>query len=34
MQRADQRPERWFEGFNRVPGREQTEEWNRAFHGP
>lgn len=32
MRSADQRPERWFEGFNRVIGREQTEAWNRLFH--
>jgi 2-methylisocitrate lyase-like PEP mutase family enzyme len=31
MLSADARPERWFEGFNRVIGREQTEAWNRLF---
>jgi len=30
---SDMRPERWFDGFNRVIGREQTEAWNRFFHG-
>ncbi len=33
MASADMRPERWFEGFNQVIGREQTEAWNRFFHG-
>jgi 2,3-dimethylmalate lyase len=33
MQSVDTRPERWFDGFNRVLGREQTEAWNRMFHG-
>lgn len=33
LERADARPERWFEGFNKVIGREQTEAWNRLFHG-
>jgi len=31
MAGADMRPERWFEGFNRVIGREQTEAWNLFF---
>ena len=31
MMSADARPERWFQGFNRVIGREQTEAWNRLF---
>ena len=31
MLRADTNPERWFKGFNRVIGREQTEVWNRMF---
>ena len=34
MLRADTRPERWFKGFNRVIGREQTEIWNKMFQGP
>ncbi len=33
MLSADARPERWFEGFNRVIGREQTEACNRMFQG-
>ena len=33
MASADMRPERWFDGFNKVIGREQTEAWNRFFHG-
>lgn len=33
MQRAESSPLRWFEGFNRVIGREQTEAWNRFFSG-
>jgi 2-methylisocitrate lyase-like PEP mutase family enzyme len=33
MAGADVRPERWFEGFNEVIGRQQTEAWNRFFHG-
>jgi len=33
MASADLRPERWFDGFNRVIGREQTEAWNRFFQG-
>lgn len=28
---ADTSPARWFEGFNKVIGREQTELWNRMF---
>lgn len=32
MRSADDRPDRWFEGFNEVLGRAQTEAWNRAFH--
>ena len=28
---GDNRPERWFDGFNKVIGREQTESWNRMF---
>ena len=31
MLSADSRPERWFKGFNKVIGREQTEGWNRLF---
>lgn len=31
MLRAESSPMRWFEGFNRVIGREQTEAWNRFF---
>ena len=33
MASADMRPERWFDGFNKVIGREQTEAWNRFFQG-
>jgi len=33
MAGADLRPERWFDGFNEVIGREQTEMWNRFFQG-
>ncbi len=33
MAGADMRPERWFDGFNKVIGREQTEAWNRFFEG-
>jgi 2-methylisocitrate lyase-like PEP mutase family enzyme len=33
MAGADMRPERWFEGFNEVIGRPQTEAWNQFFHG-
>ena len=33
MAGADMRPERWFEGFNEVIGRQQTEAWNQFFHG-
>ncbi len=33
MAGADLRPERWFEGFNEVIGRPQTESWNRFFQG-
>lgn len=32
MLSADTRPERWFEGFNKIIGREQTEAWNRLFN--
>jgi methylisocitrate lyase len=32
MLSADTRPERWFEDFNKVIGREQTETWNRSFN--
>ena len=31
MLRAESSPTRWFDGFNRVIGREQTEMWNRFF---
>jgi 2-methylisocitrate lyase-like PEP mutase family enzyme len=31
MAGVDMRPQRWFDGFNRVIGREQTEAWNRFF---
>ena len=34
MAGADMRPERWFDGFNRVIGREQTEAWNQFFEAP
>jgi len=33
MRAADDRPGRWFEGFNTVIGREQTEAWNTFFSG-
>ncbi len=33
MASADLQPERWFEGFNEVIGRQQTEAWNLFFHG-
>ena len=33
MASADLRPERWFDGFNEVIGRQQTENWNKFFHG-
>jgi len=33
MASADLRPERWFQGFNEVIGRQQTEAWNQFFHG-
>ena len=33
MAGADMRPDRWFEGFNEVIGRQQTEAWNTFFHG-
>ncbi len=33
MASADMRPERWFDGFNEVIGRQQTEKWNKFFHG-
>ncbi len=33
MAGTDLRPDRWFEGFNAVIGRQQTEAWNRFFHG-
>ena len=32
MAGADLRPERWFDGFNEVIGRHQTEAWNAFFH--
>lgn len=31
MSGVDMQPERWFEGFNEVIGRQQTEAWNRFF---
>jgi len=31
MDSAERQPERWFQGFNRIIGREQTEAWNRFF---
>ncbi len=33
MAGADMHPERWFDGFNEVIGRQQTEAWNRFFQG-
>ena len=33
MSGLEERPERWFDGFNRVIGREQTENINRFFIG-
>lgn len=33
MNTADDRPGRWFDGFNAVIGREQTEAWNTFFCG-
>ncbi|MCA9773062.1 MAG: isocitrate lyase/phosphoenolpyruvate mutase family protein, partial [Myxococcales bacterium] len=33
MRSADTRFEQWFEGFNTVIGRSQTEAWNRLFRG-
>jgi methylisocitrate lyase len=33
MAGADLRPERWFDGFNEVIGRQQTEAWNQFFQG-
>jgi 2,3-dimethylmalate lyase len=33
MAGSDMRPDRWFEGFNAVIGRQQTETWNTFFHG-
>ncbi|MDD5082360.1 MAG: isocitrate lyase/PEP mutase family protein [Dehalococcoidales bacterium] len=33
MAGTDLRPERWFEGFHEVIGRQQTEHWNRFFRG-
>ena len=33
MAGADMQPERWFDGFNEVIGRQQTEAWNRFFQG-
>lgn len=33
MTGADLRPERWFDGFNEVIGRQQMEAWNRFFEG-
>lgn len=33
MSGVESRPERWFDGFNTVIGREQTERFNRFFIG-
>jgi 2,3-dimethylmalate lyase len=33
MAGTDMRPERWFDGFNEIIGRQQTEGWNRFFLG-
>jgi hypothetical protein len=33
MSGADLRPDRWFDGFNQVIGRQQTEAWNQFFRG-
>lgn len=33
MAGTDVRPERWFDGFNEIIGRQQTENWNRFFLG-
>jgi methylisocitrate lyase len=33
MAGTDMQPERWFDGFNEVIGRQQTEAWNRFFQG-
>jgi 2-methylisocitrate lyase-like PEP mutase family enzyme len=33
MAGADMQPERWFDGFNEIIGRQQTEAWNRFFQG-
>ncbi|MFC2035537.1 oxaloacetate decarboxylase [Chloroflexota bacterium] len=33
MASTDLRPKRWFEGFNEVIGRQQTESWNQFFRG-
>lgn len=33
MLRSESSPGRWFDGFNKVIGREQTEAWNRFFSG-
>ncbi len=33
MAGTDLRPERWFDGFNEIIGRQQTEAWNRFFLG-
>lgn len=33
MQSLEDRPGRWFDGFNAVIGREQTEAWNTFFCG-
>jgi methylisocitrate lyase len=33
MRSLEDRPGRWFDGFNAVIGREQTEAWNNFFRG-
>ena len=33
MAGSEMRPERWFDGFNEIIGRKQTEAWNRFFQG-
>jgi 2-methylisocitrate lyase-like PEP mutase family enzyme len=33
MAGTDLRPERWFDGFNEIIGRQQTEAWNKFFLG-
>ena len=33
MRGSESSPSRWFDGFNKVIGREQTEAWNRFFSG-